>query len=324
VNYGASGSAVTAVANTGYYFVSWSDGSTANPRTDSNVTTNISVTANFMPNWPAPWTTNMIGTTTAPVAATYSNGTFFVTGAGANISGKSDNLWFVNQPWSGNVALTARVASQQNTGSAAKAGVMIRESTSPGARSVFMGLTPTSGAQWVRRSNTGGASSTTTASGIAAPYWVRLTRTNNAFTGYISPDGLSWTSLASASINMASTCTVGLAVCSSSGSTTNLSVFDSVSLSSTVMSSTAVAKDQSPGSPLAAFGPLALEPDVVTFQATGETNTVWQLEDSADGATWTPLQTFTLIKGAIHHSEADVRQDMRLLRLRWIPQPSSK
>src|SRR5205814_6277543 len=50
VNHGANGSAVTAVPNTGYHFVNWSDGSTANPRTDTNVTGNISVTANFAIN----------------------------------------------------------------------------------------------------------------------------------------------------------------------------------------------------------------------------------------------------------------------------------
>ena len=47
VNYGASGTPVTAVANTGYQFVNWSDGSTANPRTNTNVIANISVTATF-------------------------------------------------------------------------------------------------------------------------------------------------------------------------------------------------------------------------------------------------------------------------------------
>ena len=47
VNYGASGSTVTAVANSGYHFVNWSDGGTANPRTDTGVTNNVSVTANF-------------------------------------------------------------------------------------------------------------------------------------------------------------------------------------------------------------------------------------------------------------------------------------
>ena len=47
VNYNASGSAVTAVPAANHNFVNWSDGSTANPRTDTNVTANKSVTANF-------------------------------------------------------------------------------------------------------------------------------------------------------------------------------------------------------------------------------------------------------------------------------------
>jgi uncharacterized protein (TIGR02145 family)/prepilin-type N-terminal cleavage/methylation domain-containing protein len=44
---GGSGSAVTAVAGSGYHFVNWSDASTANPRTDTNVLANVAVTANF-------------------------------------------------------------------------------------------------------------------------------------------------------------------------------------------------------------------------------------------------------------------------------------
>jgi hypothetical protein len=47
VNAGASGTAVTPVANANYHFVNWSDGSTANPRTDTNVLANLAVTANF-------------------------------------------------------------------------------------------------------------------------------------------------------------------------------------------------------------------------------------------------------------------------------------
>ena len=47
VSYTGSGSAVTAVPNAGWQFVNWSDGSTANPRTDMNVTSNLTVTANF-------------------------------------------------------------------------------------------------------------------------------------------------------------------------------------------------------------------------------------------------------------------------------------
>ncbi len=49
VEHGSDGSSVTAVPNAGYRFIRWSDGSTANPRTDLNVQSDISVTAQFEP-----------------------------------------------------------------------------------------------------------------------------------------------------------------------------------------------------------------------------------------------------------------------------------
>jgi len=45
-----NGAAVTAVPNSGYNFVNWSDGSIQNPRTDLNVTNSITATANFAAN----------------------------------------------------------------------------------------------------------------------------------------------------------------------------------------------------------------------------------------------------------------------------------
>src|SRR5438093_965849 len=47
VDYGSNGTAATAVPDLHYHFVNWSDASTVNPRTDMNVTANLSVTANF-------------------------------------------------------------------------------------------------------------------------------------------------------------------------------------------------------------------------------------------------------------------------------------
>ena len=47
VSYAGSGSPVTAVAADGYAFTDWSDGLTVNPRTDTGVTNNLTVTANF-------------------------------------------------------------------------------------------------------------------------------------------------------------------------------------------------------------------------------------------------------------------------------------
>jgi len=47
VTSGSSGTIVTAVPNVGYSFDRWDDGSTSNPRQDKNVTSNITVTANY-------------------------------------------------------------------------------------------------------------------------------------------------------------------------------------------------------------------------------------------------------------------------------------
>ena len=52
VGYGGGGSAVTAVPNAGFAFTNWSDGLTVNPRTDLNVTSNLTVTANFISTAP--------------------------------------------------------------------------------------------------------------------------------------------------------------------------------------------------------------------------------------------------------------------------------
>ncbi|MFO7922353.1 MAG: InlB B-repeat-containing protein, partial [Bacteroidales bacterium] len=47
VDHGSNGEPVEAVANQGYHFDEWSDGSTDNPRTDTNVTADITVSASF-------------------------------------------------------------------------------------------------------------------------------------------------------------------------------------------------------------------------------------------------------------------------------------
>ncbi len=50
VNYGGSGTAVTATPATGYHFVNWPDGVLTATRTDTNVSGNMTVTALFAAN----------------------------------------------------------------------------------------------------------------------------------------------------------------------------------------------------------------------------------------------------------------------------------
>jgi hypothetical protein len=47
IEQGSSGIPVTALADSGYHFLYWSDASTDNPRTDSNIQANVAVTASF-------------------------------------------------------------------------------------------------------------------------------------------------------------------------------------------------------------------------------------------------------------------------------------
>lgn len=51
VNAGADGTAVTAVPFPTYSFSRWSDGSTDNPRTDTSVSANLDVTAEYTSDW---------------------------------------------------------------------------------------------------------------------------------------------------------------------------------------------------------------------------------------------------------------------------------
>ena len=54
VNYGARRHRSHRGPGTGYHFVNWSDGSTVNPRTDTNVTANISTSPPTSPSTPSP------------------------------------------------------------------------------------------------------------------------------------------------------------------------------------------------------------------------------------------------------------------------------
>jgi len=75
VNYGTDGTAVTAVANTGYHFVQWSDGETANPRTDANVIADVTVEAEFAINtYTLTYTASANGAITGDATQTVNHG----------------------------------------------------------------------------------------------------------------------------------------------------------------------------------------------------------------------------------------------------------
>ena len=127
----------------------------------------------------------------------------------------------------GNGQIVARVVSIQNTNTWAKAGVMIRENLTNTSSNAAMLVTPSNIVTFQRRTTNGGNSFNTTASGLA-PYWVKLTRAGNVFTGSKSVDGVNWTVVGSVSITMPTNVYVGLAVTSHNNAVLSKAVFDNV------------------------------------------------------------------------------------------------
>ena len=86
--------------------------------------------------------------------------------------------------------------------------------------------------RWVRRTATGGTTTSSNSStGTVPNTWVRLVRSGTTITAYKSTNGTTWTSVGSTtSTTFASTCYIGLAVGSGTDTTLNTSQFSSLSV----------------------------------------------------------------------------------------------
>ena len=195
-------------------------------------TTTISLTIRLIPTLPSVWNDGDIGSVGVAGSASYKNGTFTVTGAGqGTFYSSSDGLHFVYQPLSGDGTIVARVVNLQGS-SAAQAGIMVRETLDPGANHVF--LFDYSSAIWMTERTTTGASTSYQSLGSATlPYWIKLSRSGNAFAMYSSADGVNWLQQGTShTVSMAQSVYVGLAVSNRTTSSLATATFDSVSVSS--------------------------------------------------------------------------------------------
>jgi regulation of enolase protein 1 (concanavalin A-like superfamily) len=173
-----------------------------------------------------------VGSVGVAGSAGYANGTFTVAGAGqGTFSTNSDGFHFVYQPLAGDGTIIARVVSLQGS-SSAQAGIMIRETLSPGANHVYL-FDYSSTLFMTERTSTGASSSYQSLGGVTLPYWIKLARSGNVFTMYSSSDNLNWVQLGtSQTVSMAQSVYVGLAVSSRTTSSLATATFDGVSVSS--------------------------------------------------------------------------------------------
>lgn len=159
-------------------------------------------------------------------------------GATADLwTGTNDSNTCLSMPWQGNGTFTARVASLSSDDSAAKIGIIFRETTSPGSRYSTIYLMRGNGGSvgFQHKTATSGSSTnvnffngTVTNRGI--PEWIRIVREGNTFTLSYSENGTSWTQLSShTNVIGGAAQSVGLVVAPRTGNSTATAVFDNIS-----------------------------------------------------------------------------------------------
>lgn len=195
---------------------------------------------------------------------------FTVKASGVDVWDYSDQFRFNDTALVGNGQIIARVASFNATNPWAKAGVMIRENTNANSQNVFVTVTPGNGVTFQYRTPAGNYSSYTRGAATAsAPYWIKLVRSGNQFTGYSSSNGINWDSVSTVNIEMNTTVRIGLAVTNHDNSQLATAVFDSVGISSSCIAIT-----KQPVSAAVCIGSNA------TFSATATgTNNTYQWQD---------------------------------------------
>jgi ABC-type transport system involved in multi-copper enzyme maturation permease subunit len=131
--------------------------------------------------------------------------------AGPGGEAVTDSFYFVHRPLDGNGSITVRVTSLTGRSTShdlggpataglqpwAKAGIIIKENTTPGSAYAAMMVTGSHGVrmQYNYTGDTPGLAGTVS---VASPRWLRLARSGDTLTGYESANGTAWAKVGTA------------------------------------------------------------------------------------------------------------------------------
>lgn len=152
-----------------------------------------------------------------------------IKGSGKDIGQQSDQFRYVYKTFSGDGTLQAKITSQDKTNAWNKAGVMFSATADSTSSNEFIALTSGMGVTYQYRPSAGAYTTTpVTTAGPVAPYFLRLTKVGNVYTGYSSPDSITWTQVWTRTNTMAASGPIsgGLAVTSHSANALSTVQFD--------------------------------------------------------------------------------------------------
>jgi hypothetical protein len=194
---------------------------------------------------PTPWHSTDIGAPGIADISQFDGSRFVLEAAGAGIGGRADECYFAYVPMNGDGVLTARYVPQTPS-QVAEMGLMMRETAAADAPCVALVITRHAEHAEARRwhlalqvRDKAGAGATIAASGenlgapfvtwdrLMAPFWLRLERNGDIFTGSFSPDGQTWQRVGSATLALNKEIQAGLGGCSAIKVSTTI-MFDNV------------------------------------------------------------------------------------------------
>jgi regulation of enolase protein 1 (concanavalin A-like superfamily) len=159
---------------------------------------------------------SLIGSATGTL--TGDNAAFTLTATGTSDQtdlGDDDDLHFANRSFVGDFDLVLRIDSVDAASPATATGIMVRDNLADTSPNVFLRFSGDTVAMSWRTGQGGETRSPTGATSAPDSPYLRLVRNGNTFTGYVSANGTTWTTVATSDpITMASTARVGSAVAS--------------------------------------------------------------------------------------------------------------
>lgn len=160
----------------------------------------------------------------------YADGTYLITGSGADIWSQSDEFNYAFNEVKDDCVITAKITSLTNTDPWAKAGLMIRSGTGANAKFAAAFVRPDKQAVFQSRSTTGGNAVTSGLTGGTNDWkWLRLRRSGNTVTAWYSIDGSTWAQIGNPlNIDLGERIIMGLAVTSHNRSADATATFSQV------------------------------------------------------------------------------------------------
>jgi regulation of enolase protein 1 (concanavalin A-like superfamily) len=130
---------------------------------------------------------------------------------------------------------------------------------------------PNGGIEFMSRPSRGMPMSFVAGSASSLPVWLKLQRTGNTFTGYISADGMQWDAVGSTQVSLTNLLPVGLAVTSHDTTELNTATFDHVAATSDQLQDIDIGDTGAVGS---------VTTDDVTYTVRGSGADIWGTQDA--------------------------------------------